>query len=520
MKVKDILVVVCCMLTATAYGQKYSSWGDQENGTYINPVLNADFSDPDVIRVGTKYYMVCSEFHYMGMTIQESDDMVNWKIAGRIFGRINIPSYDKMERYGSGSWAPAIRYHNDKFYVYFCTPDDGLFMTTAEKPEGPWEPLCQVVDTAGWEDPCPFWDEGGQAYLCRSNVGAGPIIIHRMSEDGKSLLDGGVTVYTGPVAEGTKIYKLNGYYYFSIPEGGVVQGWQTVLRSKNIFGPFEKKVVLEKGATKINGPHQGALVDTPNGEWWFFHFQMVKGSGRVMHLQPVSWQNDWPVVGVDIDRNGIGEPVYVWKKPDVGRTFPVCVPQSSDEFSSTQLGLQWQWNHNPVDEAWSLSQRPGWLSLTALKAPVLQEARNTLTQRIIGDYGEVIAQVDGAIMMNGQKAGLALMSRLTAVGIKKVDGKFYLFFDNRRKESAEIAIKKPIVYLKVKLNIPDEKAWFYYSLDGKAYQPIGSKIKLVWRNWKGDRVGLFSYNGLNNGGTAAFNYFHYEFDGPDQKLNQ
>ncbi|WP_372772521.1 glycoside hydrolase 43 family protein [Mangrovibacterium sp.] len=238
--------------------------------------MNADYSDPDVVRVGVDYYMVCSEFHFMGMPVLHSTDLVNWTIVSQVYDEFKFaPEYSSNQRYAGGSWAPAIRFHAGKFYVYFCTPKEGLFMSSADKAEGPWEPLVQVESVDGWEDPCPFWDDNGQAYLGHSKVGAGPIIIHKMSADGKSLLDDGLTVYTGPVAEGTKIQKRNGYYYLSIPEGGVERGWQTILRSKNIYGPYEKKVVLETGSTQINGPHQGAMVDTPDGEWWFLHFQSI-----------------------------------------------------------------------------------------------------------------------------------------------------------------------------------------------------------------------------------------------------
>lgn len=324
-KTVQIISFLFCffMIAFSGFAQpKTGSWGDQGNGTFINPVLYADYSDPDVIRVADKYYMVCSEFHFMGMPILQSEDLVNWKIIGRIYTGLDFPEYNSNQRYAGGSWAPTIRYHDNKYWVYFCTPDEGLFMSTARRPEGPWTPLVHVKKVPKWEDPCPFWDEDGKAYLGHSLHGAGPIIIHRMSADGTQLLDSGFTVYTGPVAEGTKIHKMNGYYYISIPEGGVAEGWQTVLRSKNIFGPYEKKVVLEKGSTPINGPHQGALVETPKGEWWFYHFQSDGAMGRVLHLQPVSWQDGWPLMGVDIDRNGIGEPVYVWKKARCGTSLP------------------------------------------------------------------------------------------------------------------------------------------------------------------------------------------------------
>ena len=293
-------------------------WGDQGDGTYRNPVLNVDFSDPDVIRVGNKYYMVASDFHFLGMQVLESEDMVNWLYISQIYNRFDEPGWDSNQHYAGGSWAPAIRYHNGLFYVFFCTPEEGLYMSTAKDPHGPWAPLHLVKRIEKWEDPCPFWDEDGQAYLGRSKHGAGPIIVHQMSADGKQLLDDGVTVYEGPVAEGTKFLKRNGWYYLVIPEGGVGQGWQTVLRAKNIYGPYERKIVLEKGSTKINGPHQGALVDTPDGNWWFYHFQETPVLGRVVHLQPVRWQDDWPLMGVDYDGNGVGEPVMEWQKPITG----------------------------------------------------------------------------------------------------------------------------------------------------------------------------------------------------------
>ena len=196
-------------------------WGDLGDGTFANPILNGDYSDPDVIRVGRKYYMTCSEFHFMGMNILESDDMVNWKIIGRIFDRMDLDGYSGMNKYGNGSWAPALRYHDGKFWMYVCTPNEGLFMSTATDPAGPWSPLYQVKNVSGWEDPCPLWDEDGQAYIGRSQLGGGPIIIHKMSADGKTLLDDGRKVYEGPTAEGTKLFLKDGYYYISIPEGGV-----------------------------------------------------------------------------------------------------------------------------------------------------------------------------------------------------------------------------------------------------------------------------------------------------------
>lgn len=499
-------------LSAQDFSSPTGSWGDQGNGTYINPILNADYSDPDAIRVGENYYLVCSEFHFMGMPVLHSKDLVNWTIIGRVYNKFKFaPEFDTNERYAGGSWAPAIRYHDNKFWVYFCTPHEGLFMSTAEKPEGPWEPLVQVVDTAGWEDPCPFWDEDGQAYLGRSQVGAGPIFIHKMSADGKQLLDEGLTVYTGPVAEGTKIHKLNGYYYISIPEGGVPVGWQTILRSKDIYGPYEKKVVLEKGTTMINGPHQGSLVDSPDGSWWFLHFQMVPDLGRVVHLQPMWWENDWPVIGVDIDRNGIGEPVYVWKKPTIEVKTEITKPQSSDDFEDIQLGLQWAWNHNPVDEAWSLKENPGKLTLDALKSTDFLKAKNTLTQKVMGLQGNATVILDGKQMTDGQKAGLCMMSKAYAlIGLKKEGDQLFVFSTTNGNNEKEKA-KSSKVYLKLSIAPGKNQNQLYYSFDNKEFAPIGDKFHVGFGHWKGPKIGLFSYNEDQDGGSAIFDDFQYDY---------
>lgn len=512
-----LLIVFNSASFTTISGQvKTGSWGDQGNGTYINPILYSDYSDPDVIRVGEKYYMVCSEFHFMGMPVLESDDMVNWTIIGKVYDKIDFPGYYANEKYGRGSWAPALRYHNNRFYVYFCTPDEGLFMSSAEKAEGPWEPLLLIKETPGWEDPCPFWDDDGRAYLGHSKVGAGPIIIHRMSEDGKQLLDDGVTVYTGPVAEGTKIHKKDGLYYLSIPEGGVERGWQTVLRSKSIMGPYEKKVVLEKGSTNINGPHQGSLVDTPDGEWWFYHFQSDGAMGRVVHLQPVFWSDGWPVVGVDIDRNGIGEPVFVWKKPAIKGDFKITAPLTDDDFSSQSPGLQWQWNHNPVNEAWSLTAKPGWLTLKALKAENFMKARNTLTQKVIGTTGEATTELDISALAEGQKAGLcSIGGKLTnLIGVMKKEGILYLFVENSGKITADKSINAKKIQLKFKIDIKGGQNQFLYSLDNKTFTPFGDVFGTAFGYWKGTRIGLFSFNEKADGGTASFNWFTYKYDGP------
>lgn len=471
-------------------------WGDQHNGTYKNPVLCADFSDPDVIRVGNRYYMVASDFHFMGMQVLESEDMVNWRYASQIFQRIGEPGWNAMQHYAGGSWAPAIRWHNGLFYVYFCTPDEGLYMSTAADAHGPWSPLHLVKRIEKWEDPCPFWDDDGQAYLGRSRHRAGPIIVHRMTPDGRQLLDDGVTVYTGPVAEGTKFMKRNGWYYLIIPEGGVGQGWQTVLRSRNIYGPYEKRVVLEQGSTSVNGPHQGALVDTPDGQWWFYHFQETPVLGRVVHLQPARWQDDWPLIGVDIDGNGIGEPVPVWTKPLATATDYSL--QTDDNFNGA-LGLQWQWNHNPHNDYWSLDERRGWLTLRALPADSLKQCRNQLTQKVMGLQSESTTLL--VAQGSAYRAGLFCSGKqFWGIGLCP-EG---VFLEAHGQHQLIRRGKFSKLYLRITNDCRQNRHQFSYSTDGRRYIPAGEAFPLRAGYWKGIRTGLFCYG---TDGSAHFDFF-------------
>ena len=320
---------------------------DNFDGTYNNPIIFADYSDPDVIRVGKDFFLVSSSFsHFPGLPVLHSLDLVNWEIIGH--AAIDYPFEEfKKPQPGKGIWAPSIRYHDGYYWIFFGDPDHGILMTKAKNPAGPWQPLHLVAEAQGWIDPCPFWDDDGQAYLVRawakSRSGINGILtLHRMAPDGTKLLDEGLPVFDGrnnhPTIEGPKFYKRNGYYYIFAPAGGVKPGWQTVLRSKNIYGPYEDKVVLEQGSTNINGPHQGALVELKSGQSWFIHFQDRLAYGRIVHLNPVTWKEHWPIMGVDYDGNGIGEPVHVFNKPDVETADKYLTSSTSDEFDSQALG--------------------------------------------------------------------------------------------------------------------------------------------------------------------------------------
>jgi beta-xylosidase len=323
-----------------------------------------------------------------------------------------------------------------------------------------------------------------------------------MSADGKQLLDEGTTVYQGPIAEGTKFMKRNGYYYLIIPEGGVGTGWQTVLRAKNIYGPYERKVVLEQGSTNINGPHQGALVDAPDGSWWFYHFQETPVLGRVVHLQPVRWQDDWPLMGVDYDGNGIGEPVAEWHTPIASRH--PFLPQVDDDFSSPALGLQWQWNHNPVDTHWSLKEKKGWLTLKALPADSLKQCRNMLTQKVVGYQSESTTLLTSS---GDCYAGLFCSGKtFRGIGLCK-DG---IFVEAQGQREIILKGKFQKLWVRVTNDCQANRHQFSFSTDGLHFTTAGEPFPLRSCYWKGIRVGLFCYG---KSGRAAFDEF-------TQKVNQ
>lgn len=504
------ICVIFTVFFSTVSSPIASSWGDQGDGTYKNPILNADYSDPDLIRVGSDFYMVCSEFHFMGIPVLHSKDLVNWKIISRIYHRLDIsPEYSTFDRYGKGSWAPSIRYYNGRFYVYFCTPDEGLFMSSAADPAGPWDTIHTVKAVKGWEDPCPFWDDDGSAYLGHAFVGCNQgIWIHRMSPDGRMLLDEGQKVYDGPCAEGTKIFKRNGWYYLFIPEGGVENGWQTACRSRSIYGPYESRKVLQQGTTSINGPHQGGLVDLENGESWFIHFQSTGAIGRICHLQPVKWIDDWPQIGIN------GEPVLSYTKPNVNGTYPISVPQTSDEFTDPEPGLQWQTNHNPVESMFSLTERPGFLRIKASMASDVYRASNTMTQKIMGRKGEATISLHINGMEDGQIAGLTIMNdRFSWIGVEKSSGSFYVRTSIDGEVTTGPVFSDSVILLKAIIDLDNITA-LYYSLDGTTFQRLGGNCILKFGFWKGSRIAIFTYNTTGTAGFADFDYFRYTFDGP------
>lgn len=516
-----ILLTVCILQHEQVAGQIWNP--DNGNGTYKNPILYADFSDPDVIRTGDDYYMVASSFTCQpGIPVLHSKDLVNWKIINYVYRTLPFNRYEKPA-HGQGSWAPSIRYHEGKYYVYFCTPEEGLFMATTSHPAKPWK-LHHVQDVAQWEDPCPFWDDDGNAYLIRGILCGYPAIIHRMSADGTRLLDNGTTVYEdreeNPVLEGFKMMKRNGYYYIFAPAGGVAAGWQTILRSKNIYGPYEAKKVLQEG-NGINGPHQGGFVDTPSGEWWFLHFQDRDFYGRVVHLQPGGWKNDWPVMGIDINNDGIGEPVLSHKKPDIHIQGPSFQLQTDDEFNHPELGLQWQWQAAPQTNWYSLTANKGHIRLVTEHVPTeygnLYYAPNLLLQKLTAPAFTAITKVNFNGVQTGEKAGLTIMgNKYSFICIQKTTngnriGLYEGGYENCGSIPLEIDginIKEQPVWLKVEVS---EKGLcrYAYSMDGASYNSFKHTFKIVRGRWIGAKVGIFCLNPniVKSNGYADFDFF-------------
>ncbi|WP_449539327.1 glycoside hydrolase family 43 protein [Ferdinandcohnia sp. Marseille-Q9671] len=497
---------------------------DLENGMYQNPVLHADYSDPDVIRVGKDYYMVSSSFHMSpSLPILHSTDLVNWKIINHVAEYLPYSHYD-TPRHGEGVWAPSIRYHDGKFWVFFGAPDEGIFMSTAEDPAGEWTPLHLVKKVKGWIDTCPFWDEDGQAYLvsafAKSRIGFKSILhVSRMKPDGTALLDEGVHVFDGtehhPTIEGPKLYKRNGYYYIFAPAGGVATGWQTILRSKNIFGPYEDKIVLHQGSTDINGPHQGGWVETETGESWFLHFQDKDAYGRIVHLQPMYWEDDWPVMGQNQNDEGIGEPVHKWEKPQSEIDTEVLVPQTSDDFSSQSLGLQWQWQANQKSNWYSLHDQQLRLHAIGHSGETnLYQIPNIMTQKFPAEVFNVTTKVRLHPETEQDQTGLLVLGKQYAsITLKQVGDHFGIFYVTGNESQLEngrciASIKGNEVLFRIEVS-KEAVCSFSYSENGNDFTNVGELFKATPGQWVGAQIGIYCCTSgqETSNGYAEFDYF-------------
>ena len=541
------LVAALCALAAPAAVAK-----DPSSALYRNPILAGDWSDPDVVRVGDDFYMTASSFvNVPGLPVLHSSDLVHWTIIGHALDRLPQDGHYRTPRKGGGVWAPAIRFRDGLFRIYYPDPDFGIYVVTAKNPAGPWSPPALVDDSKGAIDPAPFWDEDGTGWLvhgwARSRAGfANRLTLKRLSADGSRTLDNGVTIIDGeslpPVQtsiglaawetiEGPKLYRRDGYYYIFAPVGGVKPGWQAVFRARRITGPYEGRNVLDQGTTPINGPHQGAWVDTGLGEDWFLHFQDTDSYGRRVHLQPMTWRDGWPIIGQDRDGDGRGEPVLCHAAPRT-RQRSTGEPQASDAFDTRRLSLAWQWNSNPSEDWADLEARPGWLRLRATPGSAnLYETGAILTQKLPGPVFTAETVLEFLPQRVGEAAGLGMFGSAYAwIGLEmRVNGVFLVerrrdrasedgaetvVFERRIEGGRTIGLRlaaEPVVVSVAPSQ--DHADWpskgrefhaavrFSYSLDGQPFEEIADMFQSRPGRWVGAQIGLFS---VANSGAPAF----------------
>lgn len=504
---------------------------DLGNGKYKNPIIHADYSDPDVVRVGEDFYMTASSFNCVpGLPILHSKDLVNWKLVNYALPILTPTENFDIPQHGNGVWAPSIRYHKNEFYIYYGDPDYGIYMTKTNDPLGKWTAPVLVKAGKGWIDPSPLWDSDGKAYLVHAFAGSRSglksiLLVHEMSADGTKLKDNGVLVFDGhenhPTVEGPKFYKRDDYYYIFAPAGGVPTGWQLALRSKNVFGPYESKIVLHQGNTDINGPHQGGWVNTSSGEDWFIHFQDKEAYGRIVHLQPMKWKDNWPLMGVDVNNDGIGEPVSEFKKPELSQSFPVQTPQASDEFNDPLTGLQWQWHANIETRFGFPSGRLGYFRLNAIQKPInsnnLWDAPNLLLQKFTAEEFTATARLEFFPSHDGDITGLIIMGQDYAyVGLEQTENGIQLVqkvcmgahTGNPEKSNQIINTSGTEFYLRVTVQ-KNAHCIFQYSTDNKKFFSIGESFMAVPGRWIGAKIGFFcmSENSTNNSGYVNIDWF-------------
>jgi beta-xylosidase len=489
---------------------------DNGDGTYTNPLMWGDWPDPDVIRVGDDFYFVSTSMHYVpGCPIATSKDLVNWQMAGYAIQRYDEdPRYDMIggDNYLNGSWAATIRHHNGLFYVGFCTPHgigpkDGQFsMCTAMRIKGPWT---RTIFPEKLYDPGLLFDDDGKVYVAH---GQGTIYVTELNADALSTRSPRRIVFpadpTLPYLEGSHFYKINGKYYILSTTGGGGRGGEICLRSDRVYGPYEHKLVMDSRTTSDDALHQGGMVQLKDGSWWFIIMENAGPLGRRPNLEPVTWVDGWPILGK------AGKGVTTWPKPNVGRAYPITVPATTDEFDSPELGLQWQWNHNPDPVNWSLTQRPGYMRLTAGRAADLRHARNTLTQRVQGPKSIGTVEMDVRGLKDGDIAGFGVFDFPYAfVAVKqKRDSRSIVMLNDDKTIATIDNFTGQTIWFRASTTAAGFTATFACSTDGKVYQPIGDELKMkTGLTWTANRFALFNYSTTDAGvgGHADFNWFHY-----------
>lgn len=526
MKQKLLILLLASASMLGSWAQKpYVSqvWNpDLGNGMYKNPVINADYSDPDVICVGDDYYMTASSFNCIpGLPILHSKDLVNWELIGHAVTKLQPESEFDMPSHGNGVWAPCIRYHGGEFYIYWGDPDYGVFMVKTKDPAGKWEdPVC-VIPGKGMIDTSPLWDDNGKVYLVngwansRSRF-ASVITVRELNAEGTKAVGEPVIVFDGNgtefhTSEGPKFYKRDGWYWVMFPAGGVPTGFQVAMRSKSPFGPYEAKKVLAQGKTHINGPHQGGWVHTKYGEDWFVHFQDKDAYGRVIHLQPVTWKDNWPVMGKVPTKGYCGEPYETYKMPKASTHVNVN-PVESDEFNAPKLGLQWQWHAN-YQQWFGMPTSLGVMRIYNDKNDgTIWQTPNLLLQKTPADNFTVTAKLQLTAKAENQMGGLIMMGLdYSALVVKRVGEVFQLQqitchkADKGGNEEVKVLATlkptgvdtlkyHPAIYEAVymKMTVRSGKMQFAYSKDGKKFVSVGDEFTMREGKWIGAKVGMLA----------------------------
>jgi beta-xylosidase len=526
-KVKLLLALLFFLLIYTnSFGQTPGKWGDQNDGTYCNPVLPSDYSDIDAIRVDSDYYAISSTFQYSpGVVILHSKDLVNWEILSHVVTNVIVmgPDYnwDKMNRYGHGVWAGSIRYYKGKFWVYFGTPDDGYFMSSATNPAGPWEPLTSFWKVTGWDDCCSFCDDDGQLYFIATNYADNyKIHLFKMAVDGKSLdLNSDVVIHQSTGSEANKLYKIKDWYYHFFSEVKTEGRVMMMERSKTIFGPYtEIKQLNHVNVSGLNDrePNQGGLIQLLDSTWQFFtHHGSGAWEGRTASLLPVTWIDGWPIVG-NVGTDGIG--IMMWSGKMPLKSNKSCYIHTNDEFEKSTVEVQWEWNYQPRADKWALAECPGFLRLKAFQpvsgsSGLLFRAGNTITQRSMKTkLCEAVTKIHIGKMADGQVAGICHYANTYAIfGVKQISGIRYITYDNNGTETVGKAISDTIIYLKSTWGL-DGNNQYSYSVDDSTFITFGNTYALTWGNYRGDRIGIFTYNQSAENGYIDVDWFHYDYN--------
>ncbi len=537
---KALFVAAFATLPLCMQAQDETTYTTLHTEPVHNPMLWADTPDPDVIRVGDTFYLVTTTMHLMpGAPVMASKDLKNWETVGYIFDKLtDSPKYNLEQGtvYGRGQWATSLKYHNGKFYALLAPNERGAmgdtYIFTAEKAEGPWTILSRMRH---FHDCSLFFDDDGRVYVI---YGTGELM--ELKPDLSDVIEGThqQIFQREPdergLLEGSRMIKHNGKYYLLMISHTYAPGRhrrEVCYRADDIHGPYEKQVILESEFGGFSYEAQGTIVDSPDGDWYGIIFQDRGGVGRVLTLMPCRWINGWPMLG---DENGkVPETVRAYKS---GETEAAIV--KSDDFSSTTLGLHWQWNHNPVDAAWSLTERPGYLRLkTDRVVNTLYLAQNTLTQRMEGPECSGAICLDLSHMKDGDCAGLAAFNSDTGCLTVKKQGKQFVLemqeltveLSDRDKEVTNteektiesVVLKAPKVWLRLDADFRPtgrgggrDAANFYYSLDGNQWTKIGTTdyaLRFDWRRFfMGSKFGIFCYATKKKGGYVDVDEFRYE----------